>query len=176
MYAVLRVVVICFILAHCLFFFVHTKILNNVIPFTKRTILLKLLLIKRKSKALMKIYVPTLECKNDPFPSDPHKHCQKTPSQNILCSLKLPSGPPQIHFSANPAGLLYVFLSCISPQGILHWALLKVFLMSYNDTTVGHLWLKEIEESRKEERWTWRKRREIEVKHNELNRCKNKTR
>lgn len=68
----------------------------------------------------MKIYVPTLECKNNRFPSEPRKHCQKTPRQNIFCSLKLPCGPPQIHFSANPAGLLYVFLSYISPRGILH--------------------------------------------------------
>lgn len=90
-----------------------------MISFTKSTILLKLLLIKRKSNALMKIYAPAHECKNNPFPSEPRKHCQRAPSQNILCSLKLPSGPPQIHFSANPAGLLYVFLSYISPRGIL---------------------------------------------------------
>lgn len=65
----------------------------------------------------MKIYVPTLECKNNPFPSEPRKHCQKPPSQNILCSLKLPSGPPQIHFSANPAGLLYVFFELYLSPG-----------------------------------------------------------
>lgn len=123
-----------------------------MIPFTKRTVLLKLLLIKRTCNALMKIYVPTLECKSDPFPSEPRKHCQKTPSQNILCSLKLPSGPPQIHFTANPAGLLYVFLSYISPKGILPWAQLKAFLMSFYDTTLGHLWLRELkkEEKRKD--------------------------
>lgn len=67
----------------------------------------------------MKIYVPTHERKNSPFPSETRKHCQKTQSQNIPCSLKLPSGPPQICFSASPTGLLYVFLSSISPQGIL---------------------------------------------------------
>ena len=87
----------------------------------------------------MKIYVPTLECKNNPFPSEVRKHCQKTLSQNILCSLKLPCGPPQIHFPANPEGLLYVFLSSIAPQRISHGASRKVFLMSYHDTTAGHL-------------------------------------
>lgn len=113
----------------------------------------------------MKIYVPTVECKNNRFPSEPRKHCQKTPSQNIFCSLKLTSGPPQIHFPANPAGLLYVFLSYISPQGILHWAPPKVFLMSYCDTTVGHLkkWGKESVEDREE-------------KNGELKKYKNKTR
>ena len=60
---------------------------------------------------------PALECKNNPFPSEPRKHCQKSPSQNILCSLKLPSGPPQIHFPANPAGLLYVFFELYLSPG-----------------------------------------------------------
>ena len=49
-----------------------------MILFTKRTALLKLLLIK--STALMKIYVSTLEGKNNPFPSQRRKHCQKAPS------------------------------------------------------------------------------------------------
>lgn len=60
---------------------------------------------------------PALECKNNPFPSQLRKHCQKSPSQNILCSLKLPCGPPQIHFPANPAGLLYVFFELYLSPG-----------------------------------------------------------
>lgn len=40
------------------FYFVLMKALKIVIPFTKKTVLLKQLLIKRRSKALMKIYVP----------------------------------------------------------------------------------------------------------------------
>lgn len=96
--------------------FVRKKNPNNMIPVTKRTIiLLNLLLIIRKSNALMKIYVPTLQCKNNHFLSEPRKHCQKTAIQNTLCSLELPSGPPLIHFPANPAGLLFVFLSYTSP-------------------------------------------------------------
>lgn len=152
-----------------------------MILFSNRTVLLKLLLIKRKSNALMKIYGLTPECRNNPFPSEPRKHCQKTPGQNILCSLKLPSGPPQIHFSANPAGLLYVFLSYISPLGPSHWAPLWVFLMSYYDTTVGHLWLRGIEERWEEERWKKKAKKQKwkaqeKERHNELKRCKNKTR
>lgn len=50
----------------------------------------------------MKIYAPTLECMHDPFPSKPRKHCQKPQSQKILCSLKLPSGPPQISLPCQP--------------------------------------------------------------------------
>ena len=130
-----------------------------MISFTKSIILLKPLLIKRKSNALMKIYAPSLECKYNLFPSEPRKHCQRAPSQNILCSLKLPSGPPQIHFPANPAGLLYVFLSYISLWGILRWALLKVFLMSYYDTAVGHLWPSAIKERREGERCEKRDRK-----------------
>lgn len=144
-----------------------------MVVFRERTVLLKLLLIKRKSNALMKINVGAPECSNNPFPSQPRKHCQKSPSQNILCSLKLPSGPPQIHFSANAAGLLYVFLSYISPLGRSHWAPLWVFLMSYYDATVGHLWLRGTEE-----RWEEEKKTEVQgrERHNELKRCKNKTR
>lgn len=117
-----------------------------VIQLSEKTVLPKQLLIKRRSNALMKIYGPSLEYKNNRFPSGPRKHCQKSPSQNILCSLKLPSGPPQIHFSANPAGLLCVFLSYISPQ----WVPPKVFLMSCYDTSVGHLWVRETGGRRKQ--------------------------
>lgn len=89
-----------------------------MIPHTRRTILLKLLLIKGNRNALMKIYVPAPACMNNPSPSESRKHCQKTQSQDILRSLKLPRGPPQIHSTANPAGLLCVFLCSISPRGI----------------------------------------------------------
>jgi len=106
------------------------------------------------------MYVPT-QCKNNLFPSEPRKHCQRNPSQNILCCLKLPSGPPQIHISANPAGLLCVFLCYIPPLGILHWALLKIFLMSYYDRTAGCQWPREIKERREGER-SKRRNRKVE--------------
>lgn len=66
-----------------------------------------------KEKALMKIYAPTLQCKNNHFPSEPRKHCQKAASQNILCSLKLPTPDSLLCQPCRPA--LCIFELYLSP-------------------------------------------------------------
>lgn len=117
----------------------------------------------------MMIDVPALQCKNTRFPSEARKHCQKTLSQNILCSLKLPSGPPQIRFPANPAGLLYVFLSYNAPRGSLHSAPPKAFLMSYYNTVqlqVTCVWARK---NRVEYEMDWRGARQNQIDKGEIN-------